>query len=117
MNFKFAFFFCPLLTSFHQAPAFANCYDARSVFRAKNDMSHYPAAELAAKDLVIVEVNVCRYRVYDSKLTAEELKARVRSQSWDNWRAFYDLRSVSLLSKAAIEDKMPDADMNCAILI
>lgn len=80
-------------------------------------MEAYPAVELKAKDLVMVEVNVGRYKVYDSKLTAEEVRAKMRSNTWEHWRAFYDLRSVSLLAKAPPEVANPDADEDTAVLI
>lgn len=80
-------------------------------------MNAYPVVELGIKDLVMVEVNVGRYRVYDNKLTEEEMRVKTRSRIWEHWRAFFDLRSVSLLAKAPVEDSVPESDDVSAVLI
>jgi len=55
-----------LYTSFCQIKPFTASYDARMVFRAKKDMEHYAPNLLCPKDLVMVEVMISRYKIFDN---------------------------------------------------
>ncbi|KAI5981378.1 hypothetical protein EDD15DRAFT_2129031, partial [Pisolithus albus] len=67
---------------------FSSAYDAREVFCAKSDMMPYPAMELKRKDLVLVEMRLCRYFTKDD------------SNRYSQYRAQFELNAVSLLHSA-----------------
>ncbi|KAI5988182.1 hypothetical protein EDD15DRAFT_2371567 [Pisolithus albus] len=67
---------------------FSSVYDAREVFCAKNEMMPYPATELKKKDLVLMEIRLCRYFTKDD------------SNRYSQFRAQFELNAVSLLHSA-----------------
>jgi len=63
------------------------------VFHAKKDMEHY------APDLL-------HYKIFDNneKENAQSTsKIKAKSHNWEKWRAHFELRAVSLISKAPKE--------------
>ena len=76
------------------------------VFHAKKDMEHYAPNLLCPKDLVMVEVMISRYKIFDNneKDNAQSTsKIKAKSHNWEKWRAHFELRAVSLISKAPKE--------------
>ncbi|KAI6001856.1 hypothetical protein EDD15DRAFT_2361184 [Pisolithus albus] len=72
-----------------ESPAlFSSVYDAREVFCAKNEMMPYSAMELKKKDLVLMEMRLCRYFIKDD------------SNRYSQHRAQFELHAVSLLHSA-----------------
>lgn len=63
-------------------------------------MEKYNASALNQNDLVLVEVVIRRYPMRSENLKPTN-SARKRDMSWASWKAFFELRSVSLLMKGS----------------
>ncbi|KAI5990762.1 hypothetical protein EDD15DRAFT_2169905 [Pisolithus albus] len=73
----------------HDKPTlFSSVYDAREVFCAKSEMMPYPVMELKRKDLVLMEMCLCRYFTKDD------------SNHYSQFRAQFELNAVSLFHSA-----------------
>jgi hypothetical protein len=68
-------------------------------------MDTYSPESLQSKDLVMIEVVIVRYRLFDDQKdnTLFSSKSKTRTQQWEKWRAQFKLRAVSLLAKAPKE--------------
>ncbi|KAI6011977.1 hypothetical protein BKA83DRAFT_4017338, partial [Pisolithus microcarpus] len=64
---------------------FSSVYDAQEVFCAKSEMDPYPATLLKKKDLVLVEMWLCRYFLKDDK------------GRYSQHHAQFELQAISLL--------------------
>jgi len=88
---------------------FLNVFDATQVYSAKHDMPRCKVDKLGLRDLVLVEVNVARYKLKDGEEQAESSstqKKRYAPTPWLKWRAHYELCAISLLHKTRFPNGM-----------
>jgi hypothetical protein len=78
---------------YFQVREFSQCFDATEVLRPKSDMNPYPTEDLAIRDLVVVEVNLTRFKL-------KQPGSDKKNSNWVDWRAQFELRAVSLLGKS-----------------
>jgi hypothetical protein len=77
------------------------------IFRAKKDMDYYAPNLLNPKDLVMVEVIIARYKIFDNdekEKVQTTSKFKAKSPHWEKWRAHFELKCVSLIAKAPKEE-------------
>lgn len=80
-------------------------------------MQTYSALDIKQRDVVLMEVQVGRYRIKDEvekkPLSPSKVVTfnRAKVLTWDRWRAQYELRSLSLLAKA--EHRDDDEEKEC----
>ncbi|KAK7022626.1 hypothetical protein R3P38DRAFT_3196026 [Favolaschia claudopus] len=88
-------------STYGKAPnQFTNIFDAQTSFRPYGGMDRLQVGDLGARDLVIVECQIRRYKIDKKK----------EETGWHKWIAYHDLLSISLLQKA------PAARKNCPLL-
>ncbi|KAI6004019.1 hypothetical protein EDD15DRAFT_2222031 [Pisolithus albus] len=71
-----------------RATLFSSVYDAREIFCAKSEMMPYSAMDLKRKDLVLMEMKLCRYFLKDD------------NNRYSQHRAQFELNAVSILHSA-----------------
>lgn len=76
---------------FKQIHPFHECYDATSVFKykAKHLMLPLNITEIKERDTVLVEANIGSFRIKTANTT----------KWWHEWKAFLELKSVSLIHR------------------
>lgn len=65
-------------------------------------MSPYIASKLKPKDLVLAEVHICRFRERDE----DKATSKRQNYSWEHWRAFLELRAVSIIADAPVDGEI-----------
>ncbi|PIL35524.1 hypothetical protein GSI_02252 [Ganoderma sinense ZZ0214-1] len=85
---------------------FKNVYDARTRFRAKNEMPLLPPAYIGRNDIVLVEAYFHRWK------TAKDKKNR---KAWTLWDVGFELQCASLLVESPLniddDDPLPNANV------
>ncbi|EIM87305.1 uncharacterized protein STEHIDRAFT_156286 [Stereum hirsutum FP-91666 SS1] len=79
--------------------AFHECYDATRRYQTKTLMPHKDVEDLKEGDLVLVEAQISRFSTstdYRSRPQAKD-KAKARNRGFVEWKAMFELSSVSLL--------------------
>lgn len=102
-----------MLTNFIQRETFNGCYDAIEFYdRDLLMMPHLPTDELKKLDLVVVTATIIRYRVSDNDKDNAVTSRPKRFHQWLNWRAMFELQTVSLLRRHTEEVKVVQDDPN-----
>ncbi|KAH7904717.1 hypothetical protein BJ138DRAFT_1130846 [Hygrophoropsis aurantiaca] len=68
---------------------FSEVYDAREGYKDKSEMPVLSLGDIKQRDLILIECSMKRFST-----------ERKRYQTWDKWRAFLNLKAVSLIATA-----------------
>ncbi|KAK7026977.1 hypothetical protein R3P38DRAFT_3191223 [Favolaschia claudopus] len=78
-------------STYGKAPnPFTNIFDARVSFRPYGGMDRLQVGDLGARDIVVIECQIRRYKIDKKK----------EETGWHKWITYHDLLSISLLQKA-----------------